>query len=57
MDIVEITCYNKTVKMERQAAIELYADGVLACDGSEQERYSNILAQLISGYKICTDEI
>lgn len=56
MDIVKITCYGQTEEMEREKAIDFYRQGVLACEGSEQERYSNILAQLMSGYKVCCDE-
>ena len=56
MDLVEITCYGKTETMERQAAIDLYREGVIACEGSERERYTNILMELELGYKKCSDE-
>ena len=55
-DIVTITCYNKTSQMERKQAIEFYTSCVLCSEGSERERYSKILAELIDNYKICSDE-
>lgn len=54
-DIVTVTCYGITEQMERQKAIRFYSDGVLSCDGSEKERYANILAQLTSGLTVCSD--
>lgn len=55
MNLVEITCYGKTETMERQTAIELYTQGVMACEGSERDRYTNILIDLKMGYKKCSD--
>lgn len=54
-DIVTITCYGVTEKIKRQDAIEKYLEGMMCCDGSERERYTNIYIQLIAGNKHCTD--
>ena len=54
-EYVKVTCYNKTKKMKRNKAIEFYEEGVCCSEGSEQERYVNILMQLYEGEKECTD--
>ena len=56
MDMVTITCYGKTETMNRSDAINLYTQGVLACEGAECERYANILGQLLIGQKECSDK-
>lgn len=56
-DIVTITCYGETEQMERKDAIKLYLEGMMACEGSEQERYTNIYCQLMAGEKVCKDTI
>ena len=55
-DIVSIICYGKEEQMERNKAIKLYEEGMLCCDGSEKERYTNIYLDLINGLKVCRDE-
>lgn len=55
-DIVTITCYGKTEHMEREKAIVFYLEGMMCSEGSEQNRYANILAGLMSGLTVCTDE-
>lgn len=55
-DIVTITCYNKTEKMERKKAIDFYWEGVCACDGHERSRYLAIVQQLKAGQMTATDE-
>lgn len=54
-DIVTITCYDSTEQMDREDAIRKYSECVMCSDGSEQRRYANILAELLHGYKVCTD--
>lgn len=54
-DIVTITCCNETEQMERADAISKYSECVMCSEGSEQSRYANILAELLHGYKVCTD--
>ena len=55
-DIVTITCYGKTSQMERDVAIEEYLDAMVCSEGSERDRYSKILGELMTGQKICSDE-
>ena len=54
-DMVEITCYGTTKKYERQKAIDEFTTAVLACEGSERDRYCAILSQLRAGHKKCSD--
>ena len=56
MDLVKITCYRQTKIMERVEAIRFYREGVNACEGSERDRYMNILLGLIDGLKEVSDE-
>lgn len=53
---VTITCYGKTRQMERKKAVEFYTTCILCSEGSERERYSKILAELLAGYRYCSDE-
>ena len=48
-DLVKITCYGETEEMERDKAIAFYKQGVEECDGSERDRYMNILEGLEAG--------
>ncbi|MFA5324477.1 MAG: hypothetical protein WC373_17505 [Smithella sp.] len=54
-DIVTITCYKQTEKMERKAAIEKFLDGMANSEGSEQSRYVKIYLGLISGLSAVSD--
>lgn len=56
-DVVEVMCYGTLKKIERKNAIKSYEEGVLFSEGSEQDRYVNILTQLLSGSYFCSDEI
>lgn len=56
MDIVNVTCYGKTERMERQKAINKFAEAIAWSDGSEKERYANILVGLLSGSTDVSDE-
>ena len=56
MDKVTIVCYGRKEVMDRNDAIRLYAEGVAVCDGSEKEKYANILSDLVMGMTVCTDE-
>lgn len=55
MDTVTITCYGRTKTMYRSAAIRMYTEGALSCEGSERDRYVNILADLLAGRSECSD--
>ena len=54
-DVVVITCYNQTSKMVRKDAMMHYLEWLLYTEGSEQERYANILRQLFMGKTECND--
>ena len=56
-DVVTIHCYKKVEKMNRKDAIKEFYEGMLYCDGSEQERYANIYGQLMEGITECYDII
>ena len=56
MDMVKITCYGKTEMMTRADAIKLYREGVACCEGSERDRYTNILIGLLNGDTEVSDE-
>ncbi|MCQ2191424.1 MAG: hypothetical protein MJZ23_00995 [Paludibacteraceae bacterium] len=54
-----ITCYGKTKtypESKRKKMMNEYMLGMLSCDGSEKDRYTNIYLDLLSGKKNCTDE-
>ena len=57
MDKVKITCYGETEMMNRADAINFYTDGIACSDGSERERYTNILIGLLSGLNEVSDEM
>lgn len=54
-ETVTVTCYRKTKTMKRKDAINFYMEGMLACEGSEQERYANLYCQLMYGVTDCID--
>lgn len=54
-DIVTIYCYNQKEVTTRQKAIKFYKKAVQCCEGSERDRYTNILMDLLDGMKICKD--
>ena len=54
-DEVVIVCYGKTEKMSRRDAMIKYHEGMVCCDGSERERYTNIFLELLEGRKVCSD--
>lgn len=58
-DTFTITCYNSTETFpeeERRAQIREYKRAMLACEGSERDRYINIYLDLVAGKKVCKDE-
>ena len=56
VDIVKITCYGTTETMERGQALEKYFSGMMCCEGSERDRYTNIYCKLKQGLTEITDE-
>ena len=55
-DMVTVTCYGTTTKMSREAAMKKYFEGMLFCEGSERNRYTNIYIGLKCGYKKVDDD-
>lgn len=55
-DIVTITCYNRTERLQREVAVKKYLEAMTCSEGSERERYCKILGELMQGKKICSDE-
>jgi len=55
-DLVTIRCYDNEEKLTRDEALKRYYIATLSSEGSERERYTNILTQLIAGDMFCTDE-
>lgn len=54
-----ITCYGKTTtykESERKKQIKFYKECAEWCEGSERERYTNIVFDLMDGLKVCKDE-
>ena len=54
-----ITCYGKTKsypESQRKAMMDFYYEGMVCCDGSERERYTNIYIDLSEGREHCSDE-
>lgn len=55
-DSVKVTCYGVTkIWDNREDAIKEFREGMICCEGSERERYTNIYLQLTSGCKECVD--
>lgn len=52
---VTILCNGKVELMTRTAAIAKFREGVGCCEGSERDRYMNILLDLMDGKRICKD--
>lgn len=56
MDKVKVTCYGKTEELTRSDAIAKYGEAILWSDGSERERYANIVGGLLAGLNEVCDE-
>lgn len=55
----KITCYGSTKtypESERDIKIKEFAEAVRCCEGSEKERYANILSDLLNGLSHAKDE-
>lgn len=53
-----VICYNQAeVWQSRSLAAAFYAEGVRECDGSEAERYMNVLMDLMDGKAVCHDGV
>ena len=50
-------CYGERQYWDsREEAMSYYLEGVMACEGSERDRYATIYAKLKEGYNYATDE-
>lgn len=54
--VVTIKCYGKEETMDRAKAIEFYEEGCACCEGSERDRYTEILMDLYAGLDYCSDK-
>lgn len=54
-DKVKITCYGETEEMTRGQALKKYKQAMRCCEGSERERYCNIVMDLEDGKTECKD--
>lgn len=56
LDYVTVECYGeRKVWDSRTEAIAFFEEGMLACEGSEADRYKRIWAQLREGLNFCSD--
>lgn len=54
---IRITCYRCTEEwLDRNNAMSFYYEGMMMCEGSERDRYTDIFMQLGAGCMDCTDE-
>lgn len=56
LDVVKTICYGKErIWDKKEEAIEFFIDCMLNSEGSERERYCNILSSLKANLKVCKD--
>lgn len=56
LDVVKTICYGKERLWDKkEEAIEFFIDCMLNSEGSERERYCNILSSLKANLKVCKD--
>lgn len=56
LDVVKTFCYGKERLWDKkEEAIEFFIDCMLNSEGSEKERYCNILSSLKANLKVCKD--
>ena len=55
-DICIAICYGNVKRGTREELMDFFFRGMLASEGSEHERYSNIYYGLYDGYSHVTDE-
>ena len=55
-DPVTTICYGQKQEWDdRWKAVDFFKEGVMACDGAEKERYTNILLKLLARETECSD--
>ena len=56
LSTVKVICYNDEEEWDsREDALEFYMKAMAGSEGSEQERYAKIVAELAMGKAVCTD--
>lgn len=56
LDVVKTICYGKErIWDKKEDAIDFFIDCMLNSEGSERERYCNILSSLKANLKVCKD--
>lgn len=55
-NIITVLCGKEETWKSREQAERFFLEGMMACEGSEQERYSNIYCKLQLGMDYCTDD-
>ena len=54
---VKTICYGKErIWDSREKAISFFEEGILACEGSERDRYLSIVCKLKCGLEVCSDD-
>ncbi|MCD8300215.1 MAG: DUF4314 domain-containing protein [Clostridiales bacterium] len=54
---VTTVCYGQTREWSsRRDAMDYFLQGIISTEGSEQERYAKIYAELQTCFRLCTDE-
>ena len=55
--MVTTVCYGTEKTWEsKEEALSFFLQGMMACEGSEQDRYCNVYMKLQLGLNYCTDE-
>lgn len=56
-DAVVVVCYNQAdLWATRKAALSFYTEGMYSCEGSERDRYTNVVLNLNNGWNVALDE-
>lgn len=54
-DKVKVTCYGQTKEYTRKQALKEFREAIRCSEGSERDRYVNIVCQLEDGETECND--
>ena len=54
-DKVKVTCYGQTKEYTRKQALKEFREAMRCCEGSERDRYCNIVWDLEDGKTECND--
>lgn len=56
-EMITVRCYYKEEKITRAEAIKKYTEGYECSEGSERERYMEILMDLMNEKDYCDDKV